>query len=69
MKTIATLFALLVASTAFAAEPTTATATSAPAKVEKKAEVKPRKSIVAKDHKKSVTATTTAPITAPAAVK
>jgi len=60
MKKIATLIAVLVTTAAFAAEPT-AVATPAPAKVEKKAEVKPHKSSSAKADKKVPTAGTTAP--------
>jgi hypothetical protein len=60
MKKIATLIAVLVATAAFAAEPT-AGATPAPAKVEKKAEVKPHKSSGTKADKKAPTATTATP--------
>ena len=61
MKKIATLIAVLFATAAFAAEPTQSTATPAPAKVEKKAEVKPHKSSGTKADKKAPTATTATP--------
>lgn len=66
MKKIATLIAVLSATAVFAADPSPASVAPAPIKVEKKAEVKPRKSSTAKANKKPVTATKPATVTAPA---
>jgi hypothetical protein len=62
MKTFIATLVSVFALSAFAAD--TAPATPAPAKVEKKAEVKPHKSSDTKADKKVPTATTPAPTTA-----